>query len=85
MARFNPAANPATGAPNHVLINLEDELNRTIFAVIRVGSGSDNFSVVALDCGEQTFYYWPTNNTGVLRYGNTMPTIATQDTAGAAV
>jgi len=46
------------------------------------------FSGIALTVNasgtEATYYYWPSTS-GVLRYGTTAPTVATQDSAGSAV
>lgn len=54
-----------------------------------IAGGALTFGVLALekwdnDDGVITFYYWP-STAGVLRYGTTMPTTATQDSAGVAV
>ena len=50
--------------------------------------GETSFGGIALDVNAAgtiaTYYYWPTTS-GVLRYGTTAPTVATQDSAGAAV
>ena len=52
------------------------------------GSTKTGFAGLALDlCASgniTTYYYWP-NTSGVLRYGTTAPTVATQDSAGSAV
>lgn len=47
-----------------------------------------SFGGIALDVNASgtvaTYYYWPSTS-GVLRYGTTVPTVATQDSAGSAV
>jgi hypothetical protein len=53
------------------------------FRVIGEGTASA-FTVLVLNVGTTSYYYWP-NTSGVLRYGTTEPTVATQDSAGAAV
>jgi hypothetical protein len=59
------------------------------FLHIVAGGKPGVFGVLALDYhdnddGITTYYYWP-STAGVLRYGSTMPTVATQNTAGVAV
>lgn len=50
--------------------------------------GETCFGGIALDVNASgtiaTYYYWP-STAGVLRYGTTVPTVATQDSAGSAV
>ncbi len=56
-----------------------------LFAVLSVGEGTTSaFTCFVLNLAGVSYYYWP-NTSGVLRYGTTEPTVATQDTAGAAV
>jgi hypothetical protein len=64
---------------------LEDAQKNPLFTVIEVGEGgTTSFPVICLDVSGVTYYYWP-NSSGVLRYGTTVPTTSTQDSAGAAV
>lgn len=77
------------------------QVDKTLSGVTSVGGGSlvnilhvaaelgqTCFGCIAMDVNASgtiaTYYYWP-NTSGVLRYGTTAPTVATQDTAGAAV
>ena len=55
------------------------------FGWLSIGDGlSTAFTCLVLNLAGVSYYYWP-NTSGVLRYGTTAPTVATQDTAGAAV
>jgi len=55
------------------------------FGIIEIGEGgTTHFTCLVLDVSGVSYYYWP-SSTGVLQYGSTAPTAATQDTAGAAV
>jgi len=55
------------------------------FGFLMVGEGTSSaFSCLVLNIGAVSYYYWP-NTSGVLRYGTTEPTVATQNSAGAAV
>jgi len=58
--------------------------NNPDLGIVHIESHDTYFSALALDVQGTTYYYWP-NTSGVLRYGTTKPTVATQDTAGAAV
>jgi hypothetical protein len=50
-----------------------------------IGEGTSSaFTVLALNVGTATYYYWP-DASGVLRYGTTEPTVSTQGSAGALV
>lgn len=51
--------------------------------IVGEGTGSQ-FSCLVLEVAGVSYYYWP-NTSGVLRYGTTEPTVATQNTAGSAV
>ena len=55
------------------------------FGFLMIGEGTTSaFNCLVLNIGIVSYYYWP-NTSGVLRYGTTEPTVATQDSAGAAV
>jgi len=59
-------------------------VNKPDLGILYVESHDTYFSCLALDVQGTTYYYWP-NTSGTLRYGSTKPTVATQDSAGAAV
>lgn len=73
--------NPSDG---NIKLPIQDA-GGNLFAVLSIGEGAAaSFHCLALNVGGATYYYWP-NTSGVLRYGTTEPTIATQDSGGAAV
>lgn len=76
--------------PNTTVIG-SDQNHPTMMNLLNVVAGGKTgvFSGLAIDvCTAEgaitTWYYWP-NSSGLLRYGSTIPTIDTQDTAGAVV
>ena len=76
MARLNKARQDGC-------TSVGDENNPAV-GIFYVESHDTYFSVLALDVQGTTYYYWP-NTSGILRYGSTLPTVATQDSAGSAV
>jgi hypothetical protein len=72
-------------APNITSFGLEDGKINTLHVA---AGGALAFGILALDICDgtdiTTYYYWP-STAGVLRYGSTKPTTATQDSEGAEV
>ncbi len=64
---------------------IQDANGNLVFAVLSIGEGSaSSFSCLVINLAGVSWYIWP-NSSGVLRYGIVEPTIATIDSAGAAV
>ena len=64
---------------------MQDASGNLIFAVLSIGEGGTSaFSCLVIHLAGVSWYIWP-NSSGVLRYGIVEPTVATIDSAGAAV
>lgn len=73
------------GADNLTKVAWRDSQGNPIAGFRCIGEETTSaFTVLFLNKGSVTYYYWP-NTSGVLRYGATEPTVATQDSAGGAV
>ena len=69
----------------NIKIPIQDAGVNLIFAVLSIGEGTTSaFGCLVLNLAGVSWYFWQ-NTSGVLRYGIVEPTVATQNTAGAAV
>jgi hypothetical protein len=66
--------------------SLNDAKGYKTFGILMIGEGlTTAFPCFYISDGSDTFYFWPTASSGVLRFGTTEPTVAARASAGGLV